>query len=307
MYFSSAAKLHIEQEIQVRDLPVNFMATVERWYLPLAQQLANLKANKSGSIMISFNGAQGSGKSTMTAFLRLILKHQFQLNTLEVSIDDFYLTRSQRETLSRTVHPLLVTRGVPGTHDVELALQTFTCLMHAEPENPCYVPVFDKSVDDRRPQKEWLRVDERVDIILFEGWCNHAPVQDEIVLKQPVNELERDEDEQAVWRSYVNKQLRHYHEKLFELADFLVFLRVPSFEKVYEWRGLQEAKLASSEGEEKKGLMTATQLKRFIQHYERITRACLDGLPASADVVVQLNDKHLIESMEFKTEEANHV
>lgn len=42
------------------------------------------------------------------------------------------------------------------------------------------------------------------------------------------------------------------------------------------------------------------------QHYERITRSCLDGLAAQADVVLKIDDEHSIASMHFN-EQQSHV
>ena len=44
---------------------------------------------------------------------------------LRVSIDDFYKTRKDRKLLSKNKHSLLMTRGVPGTHDIDLMLSFF--------------------------------------------------------------------------------------------------------------------------------------------------------------------------------------
>ncbi len=300
MTISSALGEILQQEIRSRKLPDSFITTVEQWYLPLAEQIVRAKQQAGRACFeVSFNGAQGSGKSTITAFLRLLLTHQFGLYTVEVSIDDFYLTRSQREVLSKTVHPLFITRGVPGTHDVRLARQTFDCLRHCDSQHPCYVPTFDKAVDDRRARSEWTKVGQAVDIILFEGWCNHAPLQTDEELENPLNDLEREEDADGTWRRYVNEQIRRYQAELFSQADFLVYLQVPSFEKVYEWRGLQESKLAAQKTD-KSAVMDTRALRRFIQHYERITRHCLKVLPAEADVLVRLGDDHQIQSMHGK-------
>jgi len=299
----------LQQEITSRSLPDDFIQTIERCYLPVARQIATARDNQkpTQTFMVSFNGAQGSGKSTITAFLRLLLMHQFALNTLDISIDDFYRTHAQRVELSQTVHPLLITRGVPGTHDIDLALQTFDCLRHCDLSNPCPVPLFDKATDDRCGREFWREVTEPVDIVLFEGWCNHAPPQSQQELDGAINELERNEDADGVWRAYVNEQLKLYRRLLFSQADFLVFLQVPSFEKVYEWRGLQEKKLAASSQGDNHAVMNGLELKRFIQHYERITRQCLESLPQQADVILKLDDNHIIQSMEAKTKEAGHV
>ncbi len=291
MKLSASTRAFLQQEIKQRDLPDEFIQTVEQWYFPLAQSLVEKKG--TGSLVVSFNGSQGSGKSTLTAFLRLILIHHFGMNTVEISIDDFYLTRRQRKQLASEVHPLLITRGVPGTHDVELAVNTIRDLQNCSADHPCLIPGFNKAVDDRADRSAWRRQTQSADLILFEGWCNHAPVQSEAELIGPVNQLEREEDGQGVWRRYANEQLKVYHQKLFCLAESLVFLQVPSFEKVYEWRGLQEQKLRRQSGHTGQ-VMSDQQLRRFIEHYERITRSCLKVLPQQADVVLKLGDDHQI-------------
>ena len=212
MGISAEVKYLLTQEIEQRRLPANFLVGIERWFFPLAQKIQQQKESKP--LLISFNGAQGSGKSTLTAFLQIILNQHFKLSTVEISIDNFYLTHQQRQQLAKDIHPLLATRGVPGTHDVDLAAKTIECLKQVSADNPCLVPQFDKSIDDRLPPEQWNHVVKPVDVILFEGWCNHAPVQTAEALKQPINRLERAEDTQGIWRNYANDQLIKYHQKL---------------------------------------------------------------------------------------------
>ena len=291
------------QEMERRNLPDNFLQTIENSYMQVASQIANAQRSKKGTLLVSFNGAQGSGKSTITAFLKLILFEHFDLFTAEVSIDDFYLKRDQRKELSESVHPLFITRGVPGTHDVKLAVETIDCLKHCSENNPCKIPAFDKAIDDRLPVSDWPVIQQKVSIILFEGWCNHAPVQAAELLSDPINHLEREEDQQVIWREYANRQLENYHRLLFSQADMLIYLQVPSFEKVYEWRGLQEKKLAFQKQQSPDlnlRVMDDQQLARFIQHYERITRSCLTALPGSADIVLELNAEHGIDAVKYK-------
>ncbi len=306
MSFSDALNKQLQQQIQQLELPETFMQTLQQILLPLAQYIQHQASLHDHSSLISINGSQGSGKSTMTLFLQLILQQHFKLNTVAVSIDDFYLTRAQRQQLAQQVHPLLATRGVPGTHDLQLALDTMHCLQHCSEQTPCKIPLFDKSIDDRAEPSRWPLVQQPVDVILFEGWCNHAPPASEQALLTPVNELEKCEDSDGVWRRYVNQQLQEYHQQLFDQADSLIFLQIPSFEKVYEWRGLQEHKLKKTASESSQGVMDEQQLRRFIQHYERITRACLDGLPHQADVVLKIDDAHRMVSLHFN-EQRNDV
>ncbi len=289
-------KQTLQHAIEQHQLPPHFIDMTRQWLLPLAETIAQ-KQQAGKTLLVSFNGAQGSGKSTLTAFLQILLQRHCHVEAVTVSIDDFYLTRVQRQALAQTVHPLFVTRGVPGTHDVALARRTLQALMQCDKQHPCTQPQFDKAQDDRSAEASWPQIDHPVDVILFEGWCNHAPVQTPQQLRRPINELERLEDPQAIWRSYANEQLKRYHKELFALCDLLVFLKIPAFEKVYQWRGLQERKLGSNINDRHQAMMNEADLRRFIQHYERITRASLQTLPQTADLVLSLNDAHEIESM----------
>lgn len=306
MSFPPVLENTLQQEIQRRSLPENFMQTIENWYLPVAEKIFETANNKTGTFLVSFNGSQGSGKSTITAFLKILLNHQFNLTTVEVSIDDFYLKRQDRLQLAKDIHPLFETRGVPGTHDLKLAVDTLDCLRQCSQQKSCAVPQFDKANDDRKKESEWPVLQQAVDVILFEGWCNHAPVESAQQLEVAINDLENDEDPEAIWRTYSNQQLIKYHRSLFDQADMLIFLQIPSFDKVYEWRGLQEKKLANDTVHKNHAVMNESQLKRFIQHYERVTRSCLRQLPLLADIIIYLNGQHAIESIDFDKED-QHV
>ena len=286
----------MQQAVAEQGLPNGFIDTVMNHYAGIAETIAQRRRQQPGPLIVSINGAQGSGKSTLTEFLELMLDDMFQLRAANLSIDDFYLTRAARQQLAATVHPLFITRGVPGTHDLDLAKRTLDCLRQDSASGTCSLPRFDKAKDDRRPESEWPRLQLPIDVILFEGWCNHAPVQNEAELAEPVNELEQNEDRDGRWRGYVNQQLQHYHEVLFSQAHLLLYLQAPSFEKVFEWRELQESKLRQAVGSGQ-GLMTAAQLRRFIQHYERLTRSCLERLPQQADILVRLGDDHAIKAV----------
>jgi len=284
----------LQQEVINHRLPTDFLSTIESWYFPIAQELAKKHQEKKETILINVNGSQGSGKSTLTAFLSLILNHHLGINTIDISLDDFYLTKAQRLQLAKDVHPLLATRGVPGTHDLKLAT---SCLTNLLQKQACTLPLFDKAQDDRANSDLWKKIDDSVDIILFEGWCIDAPFQSENELEMPINELETKEDASGAWRKYVNEKLITYHQQFFNLSDYSVFLQIPNFEKVYEWRGLQEQKLALDSHDQ--AVMKKQDIRRFIQHYERITRSCLKILPVKADMVIKLNDEHKIVSLDF--------
>jgi D-glycerate 3-kinase len=233
-------------------------------------------------LVVGVCGSQGSGKSTVCKTLTTRFA-QAGLKVANLSIDDLYLPRADRATLARHVHPLLRTRGVPGTHDTKLGVHTLHALAHG---GRVPLPRFDKAIDDRRPKVEWDSIEGPAQLILFEGWCVGARPQTLEALDQPVNALEANEDVDGRWRRYVNDALGGEYQRLFAKIDLMVLLAAPSFDVVLKWRTQQEHELrAQSNGA---GVMSDADLVRFIQHYERITRHVLIEMPARADLVVRL-------------------
>jgi len=263
-------------------------------YLPLAHWLANKHKNKT--LIIGLNGAQGSGKSTLAKMLSEIIIHGFNKKVLILSIDDLYKTRNERQQLAQNVHPLLATRGVPGTHDINLLTSIFIQLKNSATK-VIHIPVFDKFADDRAPEAEWQRVDSPPDIIIFEGWCVGMQAESDEILLEPVNTLEKNEDANAGWRRYVNDQLKNEYRECFSNIDILLMLKIPDFGKVMEWRSLQENKLKQSvvdNVDSQNQTMNELELARFIMHFERLTRNALKYLPATADVVLELGENHQV-------------
>lgn len=290
----------IHREINKQQLPTRYLLTVEHYLMPLADKIAGLRLHNNGAVMVGVQGGQGTGKSTLALFTSLVLQTHHNLRTVCLSLDDFYLTKKEREQLADEVHPLLKTRGVPGTHDIELACQTIAQLSSMKDDDVVLIPRFDKALDDRKPESEWERVSEKVDVILFEGWCVSAPPEDDPLQKGPINRLEAEHDEFGIWRSWVNEHLKHEYKALFDQVDYLVVLQAPSFDVIYEWRLLQEHKLKASIVETQgnySGVMDDDQIAHFIQHYERITRNCLDSLPRDADCLFKLDNTHAIYEM----------
>jgi len=270
--------------IEQLQLPDMFSTVVNDIYLPLSKIIIDRSQKKLSPLLISINGAQGTGKSTMTRFLKNIIETELKCNVVELSLDDFYLTRKERKVLAEKIHPLLRTRGVPGTHDVSLLESVLDKLMS---QQPVEIPKFNKAVDDRYEAGKCPVQEEPVDIILFEGWCNNSPTQTEQELKHAINELEEQEDAAGVWRSYVNEQLIDYQKRIFDQTDMCFMLKANDFDSVYQWRSLQEQKLmATSSVTGTRHIMNDAELRRFIQHFERISRHTLKHLPAVADVVL---------------------
>ncbi|MFY8207893.1 MAG: kinase [Caulobacter sp.] len=275
--------------IQDERLPPTFADLAERLHLPLAARIADwARAPRDRPLVVGVCGPQGSGKSTLALLLARLLTAR-GLRTANLSIDDLYLPRDTRERLARDVHPLLRTRGVPGTHDPTLGLTVLDAL--ARP-GPTPLPRFDKAADDRAPEANWPMFEGPADIVLLEGWCVGARPQPSADLASPINALEAGEDPDGVWRNYANDALAGSYRPLFARLDRLVLLTAPDFTAVRVWRGEQEAKLRArlaAEGRDVARTMDDAALDRFLAHYQRLTEWIAQDLPKDADVVVRLD------------------
>lgn len=283
-------------------IPEDVLDMVNTFYLPLAEKIALWRRKKGkDTLILGINGAQGSGKTTLAALLAVILPRAFGLNTVAFSIDDLYLTRIERQEVAKDVHPLFLTRGVPGTHDVALGHDLLDALAGATEQDSVQIPVFDKAHDDRAPKSEWRAITGPVDVIIIEGWCVGSTAQDDVALAKPLNDLERHDDAQGDWRGHVNSMLSGDYAGFFARIDRLIMLGVPSFEKSHDWRREQENKLRSKspQGTE---IMDDAQLARFMMHYERLTRHNLATLPGLADAYFQVGDDHKIKKAVYSTE-----
>lgn len=270
--------------LDAEKLPANYAHTVETVAIPLADRI--LAAGTPATIGVC--GTQASGKSTLVAVLARLLERE-GLHVAILSIDDLYLTRPEREALAAEVHPLFLTRGPPGTHDLALGLEVLDSLRQP---GPTALPRFDKAQDTRKPREAWDVVEGPVDVVLFEGWCVGARPQDPADLEAPVNALERERDPEGVWRRHANDALAGPYQTLFGRLDQLVLLAAPSFEVVLTWRMEQERKLRerlAREGGDLARSLSDEAIATFIAHYERLTRHILAEMPSRAEVVVPLD------------------
>jgi D-glycerate 3-kinase len=232
-------------------------------------------------------GLQGTGKSTLSK--QLVQAGRARgLNVVALSIDDFYLTRSERLALGRRVHPLLATRGPPGTHDVALACRTIDALRDMRIDTPVCVPRFDKISDRRLPPSRWRVITSKPDLIVFEGWFLTVPGESERALRRPLNSLEHDDDRAGTWRRYCNQALADY-QPLWRRFDRLLFLQGPGFPVVPAWRWQQEQTLQAANPLRR--AMSRAQVERFVLFFERISRQAMRTLPAIADHTLRL-DSH---------------
>jgi len=287
--------------IEKHQLPRSYSRLIDKWFKPLTAALVTRKKGMSETLVVGINGAQGSGKSTLANLLVTLFEDEFSLTAVCLSLDDFYYSRQQRKHLADTVHPLLQTRGVPGTHDITLAIDVLQQLSFSR--DNCVIPRFNKVTDDRYPETQWNQVSGHVDVIILEGWCLGAQAQTVDELMIPFNELEALEDVDGRWRNYVNDQLKELYPSLFLYIDIWIMLKAPSFDCVFRWRLEQETKLRAKvdrqAANENNGfnVMPETELARFVMFFQRITEQQLLTLPEKVDFLFELNDQREIQQL----------
>ena len=272
---------------------------IKSFLIPVSQWISK-KVNKKKTLLIGLAGGQGSGKTTISSILSIILKKYFKLNVFIISIDDFYKTRKDRKILSKRKHPLLMTRGVPGTHDINLMLSFFKKIKLKKFKS-LEVPKFNKAIDDRCKKSLWYKIKSKPDIIIFEGWCVGARAQSAKQLKKPINSLEKVYDQGLKWRTHVNNQLKTEYKTLFGQLDGLLYLKAKNFNLLREWRVKQERKLwVQTKNKKNVKIMSSGDVINFMQTYQRITQQMFKDALKSSSIIMNLNSNHQIEKIKFK-------
>ena len=257
----------------------------QRWDVQLLERLLaavreRRRTTRRHPFVLGLSGVQGSGKSTLAAQLCARARAE-GITCQALALDDFYLPLRTRAALARDVHPLLRTRGVPGTHDVALLEAV---LADAASGTALSLPRFDKGRDTRTGMR---RVPTAPQLLILEGWCVGVPAQSLAALRIACNALERGHDGDGSWRARANAQLGGPYARIWRRLDLLVMLRAPGFDDALRWRAQAERELRARG--DAPHAMGPRDLRRFMMHFERISRHALRVLPGVADVVVTLD------------------
>ena len=287
----------LETFIQQEGLNDIFRCNVTEYFNAYAHRLAQLAEASSRPVIVGLNGAQGSGKSTLSQYLSQMMPMQFGVDCHVLSIDDFYLSKAKRKKLAASVHPLLVIRGVPGTHDVRRLLDALAGFIEPAVKSVT-VPIFDKLKDDRTRRVHKIQKSAKPTIVLFEGWCVGVPAQRQLALSVPASSFEFSNDNNGVWRSYVNERLGTDYVDVFKLLDRLSMLKPPCFEAVYDWRVDQEIRLVARRRQEFSSEairgMSVKEVGEFVENFRRLTCHALEVLPGIANETWELQADRLV-------------
>ena len=272
---------------------------IKSFLIPLCFWI-NSQADKKKPYFVGLAGGQGTGKTTTSSLIKIILSKYFNLKVFKISIDDFYKTRKERISLSKNVHPMLLTRGVPGTHDINMMLNFFK-----ESKNKKFkrlkLPKFNKAIDDRFRKKHWYDLKKKPDVIIFEGWCIGAKSETNNTLKKSINLMEKNKDQNQIWRKYVNDQLKTKYKKLYSQLNCLIYLKAKNFSLLQKWRLKQERKLwIKSKKNSNTKIMSKEDVLSFMQTYQRVTQNMFRYMPKYASIIINLNSDHQIKSAVYK-------
>ena len=256
--------------------------------IPIINYICSSKSKK-----FLFGGSQGIGKSSFINIISKTIEKFYDKKILLLSLDNYYLTKKQRLVLSKKIHNLLVTRGVPGTHNIKELVKNVK--QFNQEKYPITTPQFDKLIDDKIKLNKTIKT--KCDILFLEGWCCGSSEIPKKFLYKNINNLEKINDPKNQWRNFYNKKLKIEYKKLFKLFDELIFLKTSSFENVYKWRLKQEKTNQSKNRKLKR--MSANEIKVFVQHYEKITKWMIKDLNKKAQIVIEFEKNHKISSINF--------
>jgi len=272
---------------------------IKSFLIPLCFWISK-KANQKRPYIAGLAGGQGTGKTTTSSLLQIILTKYFEMKVFKISIDDFYKTRKERIILSKKVHPMLITRGVPGTHDINMMLNFFK-KAKSKKFKTFKLPTFNKAIDDRFNKKYWYNLKEKPDVIIFEGWCVGAKSEENNSLRKTINSMERTKDQKQIWRKYVNQQLKSKYKNLYSQLNCLIFLKAKNFGILQKWRLKQEQKLKiKSKNKLKTKIMNKEDVLNFMQTYQRITQNMFKNTSKYASVTFNLSSNHQIKSAVYR-------
>tara|TARA_B100001750_G_scaffold168765_1_gene137191 strand:+ start:338 stop:1279 length:942 start_codon:yes stop_codon:yes gene_type:complete len=272
------------ERLKIESISTGFFQDI---VIPLGVYL-NLLPQKEKPYLICFSGGQGSGKTTLSHFLQLLLRKAYGRSALGFSIDDLYKTKEDRKRLAKDIHPLCEVRGVPGTHDIPVGLKVLDSLFSARPSTLTPIPAFSKPLDERKPQSAWQVYEGRPDYIFFDAWFGGAKPLPGKDWKPPMNLLELKEDPDGLWSKWSNKELAGDYQRLFNRFDLLLMIKLPNMDDIYHSRWLQEQTLAKTltDAELHKKIMTRKEVEHFVMHYERLTHYVQEKIPDIADFVI---------------------
>ncbi|PIG94443.1 glycerate kinase [Gloeocapsopsis sp. IPPAS B-1203] len=267
--------------------PNHLIGTLWDFWLPLAMHLAASRQQRQKTLIQGILGGQGTGKSTLSAILTLILAH-LGYRTVSLSLDDLYKTYHARLALKQQ-DPRLIWRGPPGTHDVDLGLIVLQKLRQPDSQ-PIAIPRFDKSAYSGAGDRTQPEIVEAVDIVLFEGWFVGVRPIDPQQFDTAPPPIETPTDRE--FARDMNARLQEYLP-LWEQLDSLILLYADDYRHSLTWRkDAEHDRIAVGQSG-----MSDAEIENFVKYFwrslhpELFIKPLLTP-PTWVDLVVKVNPDH---------------
>ncbi|MEH2151145.1 glycerate kinase [Nostoc sp.] len=255
-------------------------------WLPLGIKLASQRQQLERPLIQGILGGQGTGKTTMSKVLSLILD-QLGYRTVSLSLDDLYKTYSDRLVL-RQQDPRLIWRGPPGTHDIDLGLNVLDQIRQFQ--SPVMLPRFDKSAYGGAGDRTNPETVTNIDIVLFEGWfVGVRPIDPDLFDTAPPPILT---DEDKAFARDLNLRL-HDYLPLWERLDSLIVLYPTDYRCSLEWRKQAEQQMIAAG----KSGMSNAEIEQFVNYFWRSLHPELFIKPlvkdaTAVDLVIKIHPDH---------------
>ncbi|MGG6269950.1 glycerate kinase [Leptolyngbya sp. AN03gr2] len=256
--------------------------TIWNLWLPLAMQIADWRGSIDRCLIQGFLGGQGTGKTTLTRVLTVIL-NQLGYRAISWSIDDLYLPYVDRVAL-RNRDPRMIRRGPPGTHDVQLGIEVLT--QFRQGNCPIALPRFDKSLHNGEGDRTIPENIDQADIVLFEGWfVGVRPIVSQFDIAPILTESDRQ------FAQDMNEQLQNY-EPLWELLDRLIVLYVPNYQLSKQWRKEAEHRMI----DQGKSGLSDVEIDQFVEYFWKALHPELfiPAILGSVDLVLEIGAEHTV-------------
>lgn len=257
------------------------VSILEKLWLPIALDLATAKQKLNRTFVQGILGSQGTGKSTLCEILQSILSY-FGFSVATLSLDDLYLTYSQRQALQQQ-DPRLLWRGPPGTHDLALGLKVIEQCLEENSPAQILLPRFDKSAFNGAGDRTTPEAIAQPDILLFEGWFvgiqpleldsfNHCPAP---IITEQDRQFTKD-----------NNQRLQAYLPLWSKLDSLIVLNPEDYRLSKQWRKDAEHKMIALG----KSGMSDEEIDRFVEYFWQALHPELFIKPllSRADLVVEI-------------------
>lgn len=255
----------------------------ELW-LPLALQLHEERKNHGKPLIQGLLGGQGTGKTTISFLLQIILQH-LGLCAIAISLDDLYLSYKARQTLQQQ-DSRLIWRGPPGTHDVAEGIRILDEL-RSPSQAEILIPRFDKTLHNGAGDRVAPIAVTPGDIIFFEGWCvGMRPIANSALANPPYPIVTPDDRKFAL---DCNHRLKTYLP-LWQRLDRLIVLNPVNYRSCQQWRKEAEYK----ERKQGKGGMSDREIEQFVEYFWKALHPelfipPLIQNPDLVDLVIEIN------------------